>query len=144
MIQLNHETRREVLEGTIAGLLATVLAIAGILLFLVACAALSGCGPAPSEPQFAISEVGGEGFVEGAAWGQPFVFEVRVSGIENPESGELEDCVVVLLQWLPYLDIAGVPYDASPACIEEYGALPGFFRLGSGTTGAETTAAPQP
>jgi len=113
-------------------LVAVVLLVLGILT-----ATVSGCTPTTGQPQFAVHEVGGEGFVEGAAWGQPFVFEVRASGIE--QDGELVDCVVVILQWVPYLDVAGVPYDAPQACVDEYGALPGFFRASPDATGLNSS-----
>ncbi len=124
---------KELARGLAAGLLAALSMALTIIIAVMLMGLLTGCGPQPG-PAFVVDEVGGEGFVEGAAWGQPFVFEVRASGIAD-EQGELVDCVVILIQWQPYLDVAGVPYDAPLACVDEYGALPGFFRDSPDSTG---------
>jgi hypothetical protein len=133
-------TRRDIRDGTLAGILAAFAIVVTLFGIVLVSSLLVGCSPQPG-PQFAVHEVGGEGFVEGAAWGTPFEFAVQASGIADAD-GELVDCVVVFIKWEPYLDVAGVPYDAPPACIDEYGALPGFFRDHPGKSGE--SAAPRP
>jgi hypothetical protein len=75
-----------------------------------------------------VSEAGGEGFVEGAIYGQQFSVAIRASAIDDSE--DYEECIVLFITIEPYIDVAGVPYDASDECVARYGALPGVAMMG--------------
>jgi len=105
-----------------------------LLAALALCMTLVSCG-AHAPPPLVVTSFGGQGFIKGYIWGQPFELETWHIALED-QGGELVYCPVTYINIagiqahgtidLSVLNALGLEVDLPPApqmCIDEFGVL---------------------